>query len=65
MTWGGGYFTTWSRKRQRYSQFSAVTSSGMTREEVEQRELEIWEKMASTLEIEGEKRGTLITRSLQ
>lgn len=47
MTWGGGYFTAWSRKRQKFARYASPTSSGMTREEVEQCELEIWSKLAS------------------
>ena len=58
MTWGGGYFTALSRKRQRFSKNSAVTSSGMTREEVERCELEMWSNLAAAFKSqEGKEQG--------
>jgi hypothetical protein len=58
MSWGGGYYTALSRRRQRFSRNVAVTSSGMTQEEVERCELEIWSNMASAFKSqEGKSQG--------
>lgn len=58
MTWGGGYFTAWSRRRQRISSHTLLAPLGMTQEEVEQCELEIWSKLASIPKTqEGESKG--------